>query len=122
MKPIPLVRFNAFAGYARQPRARLCAEELAWFEHGGERVLGTLIRDRSDNDFGGVIFGRDLKHRYRCVHVTTFDEKRRCAEINLRREMERVAAEPDDAYGQGGRGRRTHGLFHARGFRSKAER
>lgn len=101
MKPIPLVRFNAFAGYARQPRARLCAEELAWFEHGGERVLGALIRDRFDNDFGGLIFGRDLKHRYRCVHVTTFDEKGRHAEINLRREMERVAAEPDDTYGQG---------------------
>jgi hypothetical protein len=32
---------------------------VGWYEHGQERVLGLLLRDRTDNDFGGYIFGKD---------------------------------------------------------------
>jgi hypothetical protein len=101
MKPISPIRFDALAGYARQPGIFLVAEEAGWFEHGQERVVGLLIRDRADNDFGGIIFGRDKKLRFRCVSVTDFDPRRRHAEVALRREMERVAAEEDADYHQG---------------------
>ena len=37
MKPIAPIRFDALAGYARDPRALLMAEELAYYEHAGER-------------------------------------------------------------------------------------
>lgn len=67
MRPIPLVRFNALAGYCRQPQSLLYAEELGWFEHGDERVLATLIRDRTDGDFGGMILGRDRRGRFRWI-------------------------------------------------------
>src|ERR1700722_20829171 len=102
MKPISLHRFEALAGYARSPTTVFYAEELSRFEHANERVLGLLIRDRADNDFGGVIFGRDEQLRYRWVAGTAFFERRRLAEVGLRREMERVAAEPDEFYHQGG--------------------
>jgi hypothetical protein len=101
MKPISPIRFDALAGYARQPGIFAIAEEAGWYEHGNERVVGLLMRDRVDNDFGGIVFGRDQKLRFRCVSVTDFDERRRHAELALRREMERGAAEDDAEYHQG---------------------
>jgi hypothetical protein len=77
------------------------ADEVGWYEHAGERVLGLLIRDLADNDFGGYVFGRDRKLRFRAVSSSGFDPRRRHAEIALRRELERVSAEPDDDYYQG---------------------
>ncbi|WP_245436921.1 hypothetical protein [Rhizobium chutanense] len=79
---------------------RLLCDELSWFEHGGERVLGVVVRDRSDDDFGGHIFGKDRNARYRWIGSTGFHERRRHAEVDLRREMERHAAMPDEEYYQ----------------------
>src|SRR5258708_37426774 len=101
MKKISPIRFDALAGYARHPAASYIAEEMGWYEHGGERVLGLLIRDKDDNDFSGLVFARDRKLRFRVVHMTGFDARRRHAEVKLRREMERIAAEPDAEYRQG---------------------
>ncbi|MBP1862188.1 hypothetical protein [Rhizobium herbae] len=101
MKPIPLIRFDAFAAYARQPLIRFLCDELSWFEHGNERVLGLTVKDRTDHDFGGHIFGKDRKGRYRWVSGTGFCERKRHAEVELRREMERMAALPDEDYFQG---------------------
>lgn len=100
MRPISLVRFNALAGYCRQPQTPLYAEELRWFEHGGERVLGILIRDRTDSDFGGMILGRDRKSRFRWIGDAGFHKSQRLAEAVLRREMERLSMAPDEEYYQ----------------------
>jgi hypothetical protein len=59
MRPISRLRFNALASYARDPRTVLTAEELGWFEHADERVLGVLIRDRTDDDYSGIVLARD---------------------------------------------------------------
>lgn len=101
MRPISFVRFNALAGYCRQPQTSLYAEELRWFEHGGERVLATLIRDRTDGDFGGMILGRDRKGRFRGIGDAGFHKSQRRAEASLRREMERLSMAPDEEYYQG---------------------
>jgi hypothetical protein len=101
MKPISPIRWDALAGYARDPKTMFMAEEVGWYEHAHERVVGLLIRDFEDNDYGGLIFGRDKKLRFRCVSVSGFETNRRLAEIALRREMERVAAEDESEYHQG---------------------
>lgn len=101
MKPISLMRFNALAGYARMPMARVTAEEIAWFDHADGRVVGAVIRDRSDNDFGGLVFAHDEKLRFRATDVTTFEPTRRRAEVPLRRAMERAAMEPPEKHHQG---------------------
>lgn len=100
MRTIPLLRFNALAGYARQPQAVVYAEELRWFEHADERVLGVLIRDRTDNDFGGLIFAPDRRHRFRWVSDCGFHRSQRRAEVALRVTMEKLAAAPDDEFYQ----------------------
>lgn len=101
MRPISLMRFNALAGYCRLPQAVLFSEELDWFEHGRERVLGTLIRDREDGDFGGMVLGRDRKGRFRGIGDCGFHPSRQEAEAALRAQMERLAAAPDEEYHQG---------------------
>jgi len=101
MKPISPLRFDALAGYAREPLSFVYGEEVRYFEHGGERALGLLLRDRADRDFGGLVFARDRRHKFRSVSTTGFCNSRRWAEVELRREMEAIAALPDSEYYQG---------------------
>jgi hypothetical protein len=65
MRPLSKIRFDALAGYGRQPSLSVAAEELVCFEHGNERVLATLIRDNTDGDYAGIIMGRDRRGRFR---------------------------------------------------------
>ncbi len=58
MRLLSRVRFNSLAGYARGPMAVFFAEEVAWFERCSERVLGAVLRDRTDNDFTGMVMAR----------------------------------------------------------------
>lgn len=101
MKPLTLLRFDALASYARAPRARLIGDEIAWYEHSDERVLGMIVRDKADGDFGGMVFGRDRRGRFRWISATPgwHDSIHRCR-IDLRREMERQAHLPDEEYFQ----------------------
>jgi hypothetical protein len=49
---------------------RTLYDEIAWFAL-GDSVLGALIRDRIDNDYGGVVMTPDDHGQYRfvdCVH------------------------------------------------------
>ncbi|MEE1657612.1 hypothetical protein VB618_15505 [Microvirga sp. CF3062] len=101
MRPLSKARFDALAGYARQPLSFVMAQEVGWFEHGNERVLATLIRDNEDGDYASIIMGRDRKGRFRGVHVSQFNESRRHAEVAMRREMEAVAHRDDAEYFQG---------------------
>lgn len=101
MRSISLTRFNALAGYCRQPQTLLYAEELNWFEHDSERLLATLIRDRADRDFGAVILGRDRKGRFRWVGDAGFHSTQQAAEAALQQEMDRLAAAPDSEFYQG---------------------
>lgn len=101
MRPITQVRFNALAGYCRESAALYMAEELAWFEHAVERVLGLVIKDKQDEDFAGMVLARDRKGRFRWVGSTSFEPSKRRAKVLLRREMERISMQPDEEYYQG---------------------
>ena len=101
MKPISRVRFNALAGYARHPRTVLTAEELGYFEHDKERVLGLLIRDRTDNDFAGMVLARDERKQYRWTRMTDFEPSARRARAMLRPALEQAAMAPDEEHHQG---------------------
>lgn len=72
MKSIDDLRFNAIAGYARRPMAYVIGEELSYFESDNGKVLGMIVRDRSDGDFSGMVFGADAVHRFRWVTMTPF--------------------------------------------------
>lgn len=98
MKPISRVRFDALAAYARDPRTILAAEELAYFEHADERVLGMLIRDRTDQDYAGIVMARDELLQYRWTAMTEFEVKERWARAHLRPALEQAAMAPDEQH------------------------
>lgn len=101
MEPISESRFNALAGYARQPMARVMAREIEFYQVDGGRIVGMIIEDRTDRDFGGTVFGRDAADRYRCVRVTEFGQTLDTARESLRIEMEIARQAPPEDFHQG---------------------
>jgi len=103
VRRISRLRFDALAGYSRQPSAELFAAELEWYEHQTGSVLGVLILDRTDEDFGGIIVGRDEGKRFRCVDVVGFDDTPEAAEIRLVESLVQWARRAPEDFVQGGR-------------------
>lgn len=101
MEKITEGRFNALAGYARQPMARIMAREIEFYQVDGGRIVGMIIEDRTDKDFGGTVFGRDANDRYRCVRVTDFGHTLEDARISLNTEMEIARQVPPEEFHQG---------------------
>ena len=44
-------------------------EELEFFSSADESLIGVLIKDLTDRDFGYVLLGRDRKGRFRCIDL-----------------------------------------------------
>ncbi|NKK72477.1 hypothetical protein GFM13_19250 [Rhizobium leguminosarum bv. viciae] len=101
MREISEARFNAIAGYARQPYARITGEELKYFEDEGGALLGLLIRDRADNDFAGMAFGRDKRLRFRWTSMTEFFERPETAVNALSKLIAELLVEPEEFHYQG---------------------
>lgn len=101
MREVSEIRFNAVAGYARDPRAVLTGEELAYHEADDGSILGLIIRDRADGDFAGVAFGRDAKLRFRWTSMTDFLESPEQAREALAELMAELLQEPDEFHHQG---------------------
>lgn len=72
LKEVSAVRFNAIAGYARQPMSQVIGEEVSYFQNDDGSLMGMIIRDRADNDFSGILFGQDKKLRFRWTGMTEF--------------------------------------------------
>lgn len=62
-------RFNALAGYTRNPLLIAIVQETAWFESDDGRVVGVQTLDRYDHDFGWIALGRDERHQFRAIEV-----------------------------------------------------
>lgn len=102
MEQISHVRFNAIAGYARAPEAVLLCDEVAHFELDEGRIVGMMVRDRSDGDYSGMVFAPDEKLRYRCVKVSGFSDDPQDAFMTFAAAMEAAAkAPPEDHYQDG---------------------
>jgi len=101
IKEISRLRFDSLAGYVRKLPAHVLAEEISWHEDTTGRVLGAVIRDRSDGDFGGLVFGRDQKGCFRCVHATGFTVDPQIARNQLLASMEEWSRQPQDSFFQG---------------------
>jgi ribosomal protein L30 len=101
IKPLTRRRFEVLAGYARKPELVFYAEEIEWYATRDERLIGMLLRDRSDDDFVLAILARDERLRFRCIYndasLPTIDAAR--DELFVR--MKDQAEKPDKAHYQG---------------------
>lgn len=100
MTPISSIRFNAIAGYARQPQAALFGIELGYFEVDGGRIVGMLLQDIADRDFFGMVFAQDRKLRFRSVNMTDFVADPATAEADLAVAMDNAAKAPVEDHWQ----------------------
>ncbi|MBI1406034.1 MAG: hypothetical protein GC145_07910 [Caulobacter sp.] len=94
-------RFNALAGYTRDPRLVAIVQEYAWFETDDGRVVGMLTWDRVDRDFGWIALGRDERGQLRAIDVNSSLTTTGEARSELVAAMERWQAGPDVDMHQG---------------------
>ena len=101
IKPLSRMRFNALAGYSRQPATVLMFEELEWHGTNDERVIGALVEDREDEDFGWIVLGRDERSRFRAIAAGSSLVSAETARDELFAAMRAEHAKPDEEFHQG---------------------
>jgi hypothetical protein len=69
VKPMSRERYNAFIAWTRSPAATFVGEEIEFFSSADENLIGVVVKDKPDRDFGFVTLGRDEKGRFRCIDV-----------------------------------------------------
>lgn len=101
MQRISQLRFDALAGYIRDPRSALVSEEIGWYSNDDERVLGLILRDTVDNDYVSIILGRDERHCFRAVDVDSCLTSVGDAKRTLSRGIENWTKRPEADFRQG---------------------
>jgi hypothetical protein len=101
VKELSQKRYEALAGYTRQPFLVLIVEEVNAYATEDERVLGVVTHDLRDDDFGWVALGRDETLRYRCIEADASLPSFQSARDSLWASMEKFASEPDEEFHQG---------------------
>lgn len=100
MKSLSHQRFDALAGYIRSAHTVVTSTELEWLADDSERVLGVLVLDNYDDDFGGVVLGRDQKKKFRAISVTQFSDSIDTARAVLKQEIRDWSHKPDSEFWQ----------------------
>jgi hypothetical protein len=100
MRKITKPQFDAFC-YSRQPLIRVISREVAWYEAFDRKILGTIVFDFTDDDYGFVVLGRDAQRIFRCIHMgvsfQTLDE----AEEALKASVDNYRNDGKELYPQG---------------------
>lgn len=100
MRRITKKQFDAFC-YSRQPLIRIISEEVAWFEVLNRKLLAVIILDKTDQDFGFVILGRDARRIFRALDVRSSYETVAAAEDALKEHIKKFIDDGQDIYPQG---------------------
>nr|WP_315207101.1 hypothetical protein [uncultured Albidiferax sp.] len=91
VRPMTTERYNAFVAWTRLPTASFIGTELEFFSTEHENLIGVIIMDNTDRDFGFVTLGRDEKGRYRAIdglHSLTRTDARHQLFANLKSHTE----------------------------------
>lgn len=88
-------RFDLFALGTRRSPTRLMSEELSYWSDHEERVIGLVMRDTTDDDFGWILLARDKIGRFRCVDLDMSLNDERYATQQLRERIARAVDEQD---------------------------
>lgn len=88
-------RFDLLAIGARLSMSRLASEELSYWSDPEERVIGLVIRDRTDDDYGWILMARDKIGRFRCVRLDCSLKSKAYATAALREQIATAVEEND---------------------------
>lgn len=104
-------QFDAYC-YVRAPFLRTFSDEIAWFEGFGRKVLGTVVIDYYDRDFGFIILGRDARNIFRAIKLPTeFYSTINKAKDALVLAMEELGLDGQTNYPQGDEKKLPHEIF-----------
>lgn len=90
-------RFNPQRG----PLAELTTRERVWYANEPTTIIGTVIKDATDDEYNWVLLGRDERDKYRCVDVGDCYQTQLEAQRALRTRMDVVAATAPSCFPQG---------------------
>ena len=71
---------------------RFLVEEIGWYVDTHGNIIGAVLRDRTDNDWGYVILGRDEKGNFRCFDLEASIETEDSARKKLTAAMVKIGA------------------------------
>ena len=77
-------RFDLYALGVRSPLIRLMTDECSYWSNLDETIIGTVVYDRTDSDYGWVALARDRIGRFRWVAGNVSLKTERQAEAALR--------------------------------------
>jgi len=101
IREITLRQFNAFC-YVRNPYVGFTSSEEAWFEAFDKKVLGVVINDFYDGDFGYLVLGRDKRKIFRAIQVSIeFNLSKEEAILKLKESLELYKDDPREIFIQG---------------------
>lgn len=101
IKPLSRERFNAFVNWTRLPIVADIGTELHWYSDSDERVLGVVIIDHTDADFGYVVLGRDEVGRFRAIDQQVSLSNEGKARSRLRKALRKYSETGDSVFPQG---------------------
>jgi len=94
-KPISRSRFNLLAIGTRLSAAPYMYEEVAYWADLNERVIGVIVRDRTDDDYYWSLLARDRNGRFRSAQLDACLRSARFATIALRERIAKAVTEDD---------------------------
>ncbi|HJW30555.1 MAG TPA: hypothetical protein VJ508_15085, partial [Saprospiraceae bacterium] len=100
IKPLSKPRFNALC-FSRDPLAKFLMQELEWFSDLNENVLGLLMKDLIDYDYGYILLGRDEIGKFRCIDLGVSVEDRETALIEMFSRMNEISSKNEAVFPQG---------------------
>ena len=101
IKSLDKKRFDAFVQQSRRPATSFISEELSWWSTPDESVIGVVVQDNIDNDYAGIVLGRDEIGQYRAFDVSNFFDAPDEARDWLHRAMKWHARDGDRVFPQG---------------------
>jgi hypothetical protein len=100
INPISRDEFDAYEPF-RAPGVEMLADEQEWYADDFGNVLGSVIRDKVDDDWSYVILGRDERGRFRAIDVDSSIETRQRASTELLRKMAELETSGELDFPQG---------------------
>lgn len=88
-------RFDILAIGTRKSPQALISEEILWLKNQNETLLGTVLYDKSDDDFVWIMLARDEDGRFRCADLGHSYPSALRAEIELRLKMANMSRSSD---------------------------
>jgi hypothetical protein len=99
IKPLTRKQFNKF-GPARSSLIEVLTSEEAWYADSAENILGTVLFDKTDKDWGWVMLGRDPKGEFRAIETAASITTREEAAADLIAKMVHVSGSGQKVFEQ----------------------